>query len=407
MGSAALGDLPRCRAQVVAMGVSKLWQPLPSEFSNVAALLLVGGVAENVAESERFAELSLALVDVLGRSVLLRTLDQLRGVGISRVSALSTCEPLPPRPAAGGLDFAVVEPAKLWDEAWQQFRRLSRQADAVLVIRLGAWAEIDYAAMLRRHAQLGSALLRACTAAGEPLDVFAISSSGRAEAAALLRGELRDERVDAPSYVTEGYVNPLRTPECLRRLTLDALSGEAGIAPCGVELRPGVWAGNGARIHPRARVVAPAFIGAAAVVHRGALVTRGSSLEHHSEVDCGTVVESSSLLPYTRVGAGLEVEHSVAGFRTVHSLRHGVAVEIEDAQLVGSTSQAIPARALSALVGFFTFLPTVLWRALFDRHAELPAEEEPSLPPAAIDAALAEVESNAEQFAVTRRYGNE
>ena len=101
------------------------------------------------------------------------------------------------------------------------------------------------------------------------------------------------------------------------------------------ELKPGIWVGDGARIHRKARIVAPAFIGAYSKIRASALITRGSAIEHHAEVDCGTVVENSTVLPFTYVGAGLDVMHSVVGFRRLAHLVRKVEVEISDAKLVG------------------------------------------------------------------------
>ena len=115
------------------------------------------------------------------------------------------------------------------------------------------------------------------------------------------------------------------------------------IRPVGKEIKPGVWVGEGARIHRKARVVAPAFIGAHSKIRASALITRGSVIEHHAEVDCGTVVENSTVLPFTYVGAGLDVMHSVVGFRRLSHLLRNVEVEISDDKLVGMS----PASAVS------------------------------------------------------------
>jgi len=376
------------------------------EMSGVCALVLAGGHAE----CERFAGLPLALFDVLGRSVLMRTLDRLRASGVRQVAALSDAEPLPPPPTAAGCRFSVAPRDCFWSEAWQQFRQLSRQAESVFVIRLGAWAEVNYAAMAKQHARLGGAMLRAYSRRGEALDVLVVSSDGRSEAAALLRGELRDERITAAPHRSSGYVNRLDTPASLRLLTLDALAGEAEIAPMGSEMRPGVWVGRGARIHRGARVIAPAFIGAGCTVHRGVVVTRGSALEHHSEVDCGSVIDNSTLLPYSRIGAGLDVEQAVAGMRVMHSSRLNTTVEIDDPRLVGSTAEPLPRRAMNLLTGIFALLPEALWELVAGAHGQsLPAREAKAKATIG-DPALTPLESQADscgEMAATRRYGNE
>jgi carbonic anhydrase/acetyltransferase-like protein (isoleucine patch superfamily) len=283
----------------------------------------------------------------------------------------------------------------------------------VLVLRLGCWAEVDYAAMVGQHRRTGSALTQACSAVSGPLEVFIVASSGLSEAAALLRGELRDERVESVLYNTIGYINPLSEPAEMRKLVLDSFAGKTAIRPHGEELRPGVWVGRGARIHRDARLLAPAFIGAFCNVHRGAVVTRGSVLEHHAELDCAAVLDNSSLLPYTRVAAGLDVEQALVGFHQVHSLQHQITVDVEDTQLIGSTQNYISMRAHRAIHWLLAFLPNVLWKLIFESGSQeaKSASEKLGLPtPTLDDTSLAPVESQTKSYremVAARRYGDE
>ena len=275
MGAPSFDNLPRHCAQVVLMDVNArkaqsgaLHRVVPSECAGVRALVLVGGRPE----SERFGEFPLALLDVLGRSVLMRTLDRIQAAGVAEVMVLSDTDPLP-HSRSVSCQFSVADPQCFWDDALQKFRQLSSHSECVLVLRLGAWAEADFAAMVHRHRYSGSAITRAYSPARQALDMFVISSVNQAEAAALLRGELRDERIAAVAYHCDGYVNMLASPADLRALTLDAFAGECEIQPCGRELRPGVWVGKKTHIHRCARVVAPAFIGDFCCVQRDAVVT--------------------------------------------------------------------------------------------------------------------------------------
>ena len=381
---------------------------MPSECAGVRALVLVGGRQE----AERFGEYPLALLDVLGRSVLMRTLDRIRAAGVAEITVVSDTDPLP-HPKSVTCKFSVASPQHFWDDALQKFRRLSRHSERVLVLRLGAWAEVDFAAMVNQHRDSGSAILRAYSPANEALDVFVISSGNQTEAAALLRGELRDERIATAVHYCDGYVNLLATPADLRALSLDAFAGECEIHPCGRELRPGVWIGRGAHVHRCARVVAPAFIGDYCSVRRDAVITRGSSLEHHSEVDCATVIENSNVMPFTRVGAGLDVEHSIVGFRQVHSVPRELTVNIEDPHLIGATTTDISVRLIAGLSWLINLLPTIGWRLIFGSRTETnlgsPSEAMSQIS-AMPDAALAPVESQTKSYremAAGRRYGNE
>jgi NDP-sugar pyrophosphorylase family protein len=406
----------RNRAQVDSMdlGARKL-QHSPtsgllgvSNLRGVRALVLVGAKPE----TERFGETPIALLDVLGRSTLLRTIDRLRAAGVREIVVLSDVEPLPPRPASDLCKFSVPAQDCVWGEALRQVRRFAQQSECVMVLRLGPWAEVDYAAMVGQHRRVGSALTQAYSAVAGLLEMFVISSSSMSEAAALMRGEMRDERIQPALYETSGYVNTMSTPADIRKLVLDSFAGAAAVPPYGQELRPGVWVGRKARIHREARLLAPAFIGAFCNVHRDAVVTRGSSMEHHSELERGTVVDGSSLLPYTRVAAGLDVTQSVVGFGQVHSLEHQVTVDVEDTQLIGNTHHYYPLRAVSTFNWLIALLPNVLWKYVFQprpEHARAASEVLRSTAPILGDTNMAsgsETKSYREMV-VTRRYGDE
>jgi hypothetical protein len=417
VGAATISDFSRYRAQVVTLdlialnlqygGLVNIAQT-SSVLRGVRALVLLGGRPG----TESIGKYPLALLDVLGRSVLMRTLDRVRAAGVDEIALLS--DTMAPHPASISCTFTVASRECFWDEALQQFRRLARQSECVLVLRLGAWAEVDFTAMVDEFRCAGSVPMRACSQRGEALDIFAISSASQTEAAALLRGELRDECIALAEHKTFGYVNLLTSPADLRTLTLDAFAGESEIRPCGTELRPGVWVGRGARVHRRARVLAPAFIGAFCTVRRAAIITRCSSLEHHSEVDCASMIENSSVLPYSRIGAGLELECSVVGFKQVHSLRRNTTVDIEDPHLIGTTSNHFYAWAFSAVSWLLSFPASAFWKSPFESlpgkmNARIP-EPTLSATPTLAESSLAPIEPQTESYqemATVRRYGNQ
>jgi NDP-sugar pyrophosphorylase family protein len=365
------------------------------------ALLLVGGRGE----VERFNSVPLALFDVLGRSVLLRTMDRLHEAGVAEISVLADCASL--ASCVGPEHGKVITAEIFWEEALRDVRRLSHQSEAVFVVRLGGWAELDYAALAAHHRRRNAAVTRACLQHGEPLDVFLVSSSARSEAAALLRGELRDERIAPVLYKSDVYANRLESAADLRHLVLDVFAGSSTIVPSGRQLRPGVWVGAGARIHRDARLLAPAFVGNCCNVHRGAVVTRGSSMEHDCELDCAAVLDNSSLLPNTRIGAGLDVEQAVVGLRHVYSLKHNVDVKVEDHRLVAATDQN-SMRVLSAVYWLLSLLPGALWKLFFEAAQEVHAENATTSALSQPELAKIESESKAyREMAGARRYGDE
>ncbi|HWR36466.1 MAG TPA: hypothetical protein VN622_11410 [Clostridia bacterium] len=390
---------------------------------DVKAIILIGGRTERAAEleAERIAEVPIALIDVLGEPVLQRVLWHLERVGITGASVVTEV-PHSAAPLARGalrpdLKFVHAVGPQFWRAAENAFAEAAQAgAETVVVVRIGPYAEIDYEELIQVHVDSGCRVSSACDMEGEPLDCFVISALRRNDAAFLFRHELRQFRVPGDEYRVQGYVNRLRTAADLRRLALDAFAGTASIRPQGTEIKPGVWAGEGARVHRRARVLAPAFIGARSRVGAMSVITRGSVLEHHAEVDCGTVIENATVLPFTSVGAALDVSHSVVGFRQIANLRRKVDVQIGDPKLVGVTSGSAPLRTVTSAVRLAFYLPITFIAGLFKTPARTIPENLPeavSTPSTALrTASLPEAEASdsngfSPNFAAVRRYGNE
>ena len=129
-------------------------------------------------------------------------------------------------------------------------------------------------------------------------------------------------------------------------------------------------------------VLKPAFIGSKARVRASAVVTRWTSLEHHAVVDCGTVVEDVSVLPYRYLGAGLDVSHS-GWIPASVDLPRSVEVDISDAELVRMVSTNAPMRALASAASLVSFVPAQILRgvsSLFQRAYDIFAgSNEPTL----------------------------
>src|SRR5262249_923734 len=250
------------------------------------------------------------------------------------------------------------------------------------------------------------------------LPVFCISASRRNDAASLLRSQLTKCRSECPLFEHSGYFNSLNDARDLRQLAIDVLTLKTESKASGKEVRPGVWIEDGALVERGARIVAPAFVGAMAKIRTHAVITRCSAVEHHAQVDCGTVTENSTVLPYCRVGAGLDVAHSVIGAGTITNLRRDVTVEIFDTKLIGYVPAAPGQRLLHAAVEFASYLPRQMWHGLFGKprtqQPDLQAalqQTSPALGGAAGYQAPACDSEAAEKFspnlAVVRRYGHQ
>ncbi len=352
---------------------------------DVRAIVLVGAPTEGKnafgVPAETIAGVPLALFDVLGKPVFHRVLDQVAGWGVTATTLVtelsSAASDLFERPLA--VQHLEAGAEQSWRAAEVAFgEHVQAGAEAVLVLRVGPYFELNAEELIQFHCDRRNRVTPLVDAAGDPLPGFLLSASRRNDAAFLFRHRLQAMRSAGVSYTCRGYCNRLCDAADLRRLAVDGLLGAAGIAPAGRQLKPGVWVADGARIQRGARLLAPAFIGRRAKVRAAAVITRCSALEHHSEVDCGTVVENSTLLPYTYLGAGLDANQAVLGLKRLAHLRRSVEVEITDPKLLAMRSTSAPVRTLASALSLTSFLPLQLFRGLFSTASA--AEPTPSLP---------------------------
>jgi NDP-sugar pyrophosphorylase family protein len=391
---------------------------------DVRAIIMVGGAAETPTDSgrnERLAETPLGLADVLGKPVVYRVIDRLREADINSVTIISEAGPeVWPAGTADGAHGTWIHATGegFWRIAEQTFCEYAQAgAELIVVQRVGAYTEIDYDELLQFHLDRAENVTRVVDNTGGQLDLFAISASRPNDAAHLLRNRFRRFRSSTTSYEFNGYTNRLSGPMDYRQFAIDGLMLRVNIPPVGSQIRPGVWAGKGAKIHRRARILTPAYIGAGVRVCATAVITRCSSIEHHSIVDCGTVVENVTALPYTYLGAGLDVTHSVAGHRRLWNLKRNVEVEFSDSTFVDEASAHAPLRALTSLVSLTTFVPVQFVRGLL---APLRGNRTPALPeaiqarsslnptaPRKAPAPSVDAGDFPSNLIVARRYGNE
>ncbi|HZU23144.1 MAG TPA: hypothetical protein VE998_09960 [Terriglobales bacterium] len=392
---------------------------------DVRAILLIGGAqnqsAGSGAESETVVGVPLATVDVLGKPVVHRVAEQLLAQGVSRITVVADAGANTPATARqnlpAGAEFVLAEAGQLWRDGENAFEKTSDEgAELVIVWRLGSYVEFNVEPLVQAHLDQGARTTAVCDANGEALEIFVVCGSRRNDAAYLFRHQLQGTRMPGCTYRHFGYVNRLRTVADLRQLTADGLLLRNAVRPIGREIKPGVWLGEGARVQRGARLVAPCYVGARARVRAAVVLTRAAAIEHHAEVDCGTVVDGSNVLPFSYVGAGLDVCQSIVGYRKIAPLKRPVEVEVTDPKLVGMASEHAPVRVASKAGALFAFLPMQLIRGVL---AKKRCEQEPDLasainaPAAALREPLGQPPSahNSAEFpanmVVARRYGNE
>jgi NDP-sugar pyrophosphorylase family protein len=310
----------------------------------------------------------LATLDVAGKSTLQRTAERLQQYGISSVSAVVEATP-----NSGVRNFGLpsdvtcvsAAPDRFWRTAESVFNDMAQSgAELVILIRLGAYAEVDFEKQVQFHIDRKERVTRMASDE-QMLEIFCISASRRNDAASLFRTQLAHCRSECPVLQHDGYVNPLATARDLRQFAIDILTQQTQTCPAGKEVKPGVWTAPGAMIEKGARILAPAFVGSLARIRSGAVITRCSSVERHAEVDCGTVVENSTVLPFSYVGAGLDLAHSIAGMGRIVNLHRDVTVTIADRKLLGSISAASGKRFVTSAAGALTYLPKLAFQGMF------------------------------------------
>lgn len=381
---------------------------------DVKAILLVGGADSS---REQIGGLPIAMLDVLGEPILQRVLAPIEKLGVTSVAVISevSTTALPSLRASMRPDIKWVEAKDdLWRAAELQFNEFAQKgAELVLFVRVGPYAELDFEEFVQFHLDRNARVTCAIDSEGCLLDRVVVNSARRNDTAHLLRNRLQRMRTDSENYVVTGYVNRLRDADDLRRLGMDGFSQINAIRPAGTEIKPGVWVGERTRIHRTARVLAPAYIGAGTCVRADAVLTRGAIVEHHSEIDCGTVIENSTVLPYSYVGAGLDVAKSVVGFREVFSIKRNSGVEIFDGRLVDMLVTTASMRVVKSAVGLVTLFPRLLMRGVFRRPKAYERESIPALGASSsgLPSQVSEDGSHsvqlAAEFMTARRYGDE
>lgn len=387
---------------------------------DIRALVLVSNPVEVLADPLPFSPLAPALLEVAGKTPLQRSVERLRHFGVQPVTAIAVTDFLTPLTSTNGHgpDYLSAGLERFWRAAENAFNDIAQEgAEMVILMGLGGYAEIDFENLVQFHLDQRARVTQVWTGR-QPLPIFCISASRRNDAAALFRSQLTRCRSECPRWEHTGYFNPLREARDLRQFAVDILTLKTETRPCGNEVRPGVWVERGAVIERGARVLAPAFIGAFARIRTHAVITRCSSIEHHAQVDCGTVTENSSVLPYCFVGAGLDVAHSLVGAGALANLRRDVTVEIVDPKLIGFVPAARGQRLLSVALEMATFLPKQMWQGMFGpsepRQPDLQTalhQTSPALGTAAGYQTPACETDAAEKFpsnlAVVRRYGHQ
>ena len=293
-----------------------------------------------VKEEESVASEPLACVEIMGRSMLERTIERFVRADVDTVTVFALSESAFDvnhlRGAFEKVNFETVD--DMGSSLGEELGKFSQSGiEHAFVISAAVYTETDLFDLFSFHRESRQTATKAIDRDG-PLR-FGIVDCAKAHEMDIESFLMRGESTESSYFIRE-YVSRLAHSRDLRRTVTDALSGRCEMRPSGKEVKPGIWIDEGAQIHRRARIVAPAYIGRGAKVQQDTVITRCSSVEKDCYVDCGTVIEDSSILSDTHIGISVDVCHAVVSGNRLLNLERGVVLEISDPGVMRSTSSA-------------------------------------------------------------------
>jgi len=288
-------------------------------------------------QKELFGTSSRMMIEVLGRSLVDRALDNVRYLGaVEPVLISEATSSGRVFPARGAKPTGFIN---AWESAVGQYIR--NGIELLLLIRMSTYADVDFADVLRFHAETKAPVTQAYDSSGS-LDIAVVNAGLLRGAEGSYRNVLSSLIPRRRRYLYQGYVNRLNNPHSFRTLVEDGLTGKCGLRPLGVETQPQLWLGEGAQIDPSVFITGPAFIGSGTSVRAHCVIEGTTSIERNCEIDCGTMVENSCVLPDTYIGVGLRVKGAIVANRRLFNLDRDVEVGFGDHRLINVTSRTPP-----------------------------------------------------------------
>jgi carbonic anhydrase/acetyltransferase-like protein (isoleucine patch superfamily) len=286
----------------------------------------------------------LSCVEILGCSMLERTVERLLGTEVELVSVLVADEVGSAPQLSAKIKNVRVEVVNEVETAVTRLLQEYAQngLDHSFVISANLYAETDLLDLFYFHREGRQKITRTHDSQGL-LDLWVVdcAKAQYGDAGDLFGPPSKDGSLNSAAfYFVREYVSRLAHPRDLRRVACDALRGRCAMRPTGQETKPGIWIEDDAEVHRRARIVAPAYIGRGTKVKEDTLITRCSTVERGCCVDAGTVIEDSSVLPNTHIGIWLDVCHAIASGNKLFSLERDVMVEISDSNVMRANGSA-------------------------------------------------------------------
>jgi NDP-sugar pyrophosphorylase family protein len=308
------------------------------------AIVIVGtnNLAEDISSgsssgshsSPMFTDTPPECIELLGRSVLQRTIENLRGDGVEMISLVSGID-CPANVRLGSIAKQCAVPLSSGTDVWSGAVLKAKEyceagAARTLLICGGLYIELDLPDLARFHESQRQEITSVHDEQG-PLGAWLIESTYlTANPEALLE----DMPFSRAGYIVPGYAHRLHDSGDLRRLAADALQSRCQFPPQGQEIQPGVWMGEKTDVHRSARLIGPAYIGAGSRIGKDCVISECSNIERDCQIDDGTTVLDSSVLENTYLGIGLQVSHSIVNGSHLQSLEHDTTVAITDAAVM-------------------------------------------------------------------------
>jgi hypothetical protein len=270
--------------------------------------------------------------EILGKSLVERTLETLKTAGISNSSTISedgSRSHLFPSRAASTSNFVST-----WEHTIS--KHLNDGAEFLLLIRVGPYVELDLENLLLFHRETAGTLTQVYDQTGA-LDIAIVNATALRRGTGTFRSRLSAAVPKHRRYMFSGYASRLKQPSDFRRLTQDALLGRNSIKPLGRQVSPGVWLGPDTRVDSSVDVVGPVYIGARSRIGAFCKIDNATAIERDCEVDGGTHIEDSSILPETSLGMGLEIKNSIIYPGKLFRIDRNVEIDIKDRALIGKT----------------------------------------------------------------------
>jgi hypothetical protein len=129
-------------------------------------------------------------------------------------------------------------------------------------------------------------------------------------------------------------------------------------------LPPGTWIGPLAQVHPKARLIAPCWIGARARVGAGANVGPNALIGERSVVDDGALVRDAAVLAESYVGPKVNLHRMIAAGAVLLDAARGTRVTITDRFILASLGDRAARPCLvERLLALLLWLVAVPWSA--------------------------------------------